>query len=131
MQETQETQFRPLGWEDPLEEETATQYSCLGNLMDTGPGGLPSMGSQRAGHDGAINTFQRAAEATFYPQRPPHWQLTHFYHLLSPSVSYILFGRQGRWTCSSPFITETPFSTMHTSLTLRSGKSSLSSWDSH
>ena len=27
------------------------QYSCLGNHMDKEPGGLQSMGSQRAGHD--------------------------------------------------------------------------------
>ena len=26
------------------------QYSCLGNPMDRGPGGLQSMGSQRVGH---------------------------------------------------------------------------------
>ena len=34
----QETRFRPLGWEDPLEKEMAThpQYSCLGNSMDRG-----------------------------------------------------------------------------------------------
>ena len=86
-----------------------------GNPMDRGPGGLPSMGSHRVGHDGAINTFQRVTEATCCPQRPPHWQLTQFHHLLSPSVAYILFCRQGRWTCSPPFIPETPFSTTHTS----------------
>ena len=27
------------------------QYSCLENLMDGEPGGLPSMGSHRVGHD--------------------------------------------------------------------------------
>ena len=27
------------------------QYSCLGNPMDRGPGGLQSMGSQKVGHD--------------------------------------------------------------------------------
>ena len=27
------------------------QYSCLGNPMDGGPGGLQFMGSQRIGHD--------------------------------------------------------------------------------
>ena len=36
MQETQETQVRSLGWEDPLEEGMATQYSCLENPMDRG-----------------------------------------------------------------------------------------------
>ena len=36
MQETQETQVRSLGWEDPWEEGMATQYSCLENPMDRG-----------------------------------------------------------------------------------------------
>ena len=37
MQETQETQFSSLGWEDPLEEEMVIlQYSCLKNSMDRG-----------------------------------------------------------------------------------------------
>ena len=36
MQETQETQVQFLGQEDPLEDEVATQYSCLGNPMDRG-----------------------------------------------------------------------------------------------
>ena len=31
-----ETWVRSLGWEDPLEKETATQYSCLENPMDGG-----------------------------------------------------------------------------------------------
>ena len=35
MQETQETQIQPLGWEDPLEEEMATHSSNL-NPMDRG-----------------------------------------------------------------------------------------------
>ena len=30
----QETQVGSLSWEDPLQKEMATQYSCLGNLMD-------------------------------------------------------------------------------------------------
>ena len=30
MQETQETRVQSLGWEDPLEEETATHSSILG-----------------------------------------------------------------------------------------------------
>ena len=38
MQELQETQFRSLGQEDPLEEAMATplQYSCLENPKDRG-----------------------------------------------------------------------------------------------
>ena len=30
----QETWLRSLGWEDALEKEIATQYSCLENSMD-------------------------------------------------------------------------------------------------
>ena len=30
---------------------TPLQYSCLENPMDKEPGGLPSMGSHRVGHD--------------------------------------------------------------------------------
>ena len=33
------------------------QYSCLGNSMDRGAGGLQSMGLQRGGHDLATKTF--------------------------------------------------------------------------
>ena len=29
-----ETKFQSLGWEDALEKELATQYSCLENPMD-------------------------------------------------------------------------------------------------
>ena len=55
MQETQETQGGSLGWKDPLEEEMATQSSILAwEIPGTEePGELRSMGSQRAGHDGA------------------------------------------------------------------------------
>ena len=34
-----------------LEKEMATQCSCLENPRDGEPGGLPSMGSHRVGHD--------------------------------------------------------------------------------
>ena len=36
MQVMQETQVQSLGWEDPLEEGMASQYSCLENPMDRG-----------------------------------------------------------------------------------------------
>ena len=48
-----ETQVRSLGWEDPLEKEMVTHSSVLAwkiAQMEK-PGGLPSMGSQRVGHD--------------------------------------------------------------------------------
>ena len=56
MQETeemQETQVQSLGQEDPLEKEMATHSSALAwRIPGTGePGGLPSMGSHRVGHD--------------------------------------------------------------------------------
>ena len=48
-----ETWVRSLGWEEPLEKEMATHSSILawGNPWTEEPGGLPSTGSQRVGHD--------------------------------------------------------------------------------
>ena len=48
-----ETQVRPLGWEDPLEEEMATLSSVLAWKIPwtEEPGSLQSMGPQRVGHD--------------------------------------------------------------------------------
>ena len=49
----QETRIRSLGWEDALEKEMANHSSILvWKIPWTGePGGLQSMGSQRAGHN--------------------------------------------------------------------------------
>ena len=49
----QETRVQPLSQEDRLEKKTATLSSILAwRLPQTEePGGLESMGSQRAGHD--------------------------------------------------------------------------------
>ena len=49
----QETQVQPLGWEDPLEKGVATHSSILSCRLPwtEEPGGLPSMGSQRVGHN--------------------------------------------------------------------------------
>ena len=49
MQETQETQVQPLGWEDPLEKETATHSSIPAWEIPwtEEPGGLQSTGSQK------------------------------------------------------------------------------------
>ena len=49
----QETQVQPLGQEDPLEEGMATYSSILAWRIPwtEEPGGLQSMGLQRAGHD--------------------------------------------------------------------------------
>ena len=48
-----EIRVQSLGWEDPLEKEMATHSSILAwRIPGTGePGGLPSMGSHRVGHD--------------------------------------------------------------------------------
>ena len=49
----QETGVRSLGQEDPLEKGMATHSSILAWRIPwrEEPGGLPSMGSQRVGHD--------------------------------------------------------------------------------
>ena len=49
----QETWFRSLGWEDPLEKEMATHsHIHTWRIPRTEePDGLQSMGSQRVGHD--------------------------------------------------------------------------------
>ena len=53
MQETQETQVRSLGWEDPLEQEIATHFSILAWTIPWMEelGGLQSMWSQRVRHN--------------------------------------------------------------------------------
>ena len=52
-----ETWVWSLGWEDPLEKETATNSSILARKIPwtEKPGGLQSMGSQRVGHDWAAS----------------------------------------------------------------------------
>ena len=49
----QETQVPSLGWEDPLEKETAIHSCILAWKIPwmEEPGGLQSMGLQRVGHD--------------------------------------------------------------------------------
>ena len=49
----QEIQAQSLGWEDPLEKETATHFSTLAwEIPWTGePGGLQSTGLQRVRHN--------------------------------------------------------------------------------
>ena len=48
-----ETWVRSLGWEDPLEKEMTTHSSTLAWKIPwmEEPGRLPSMGSQRVGHN--------------------------------------------------------------------------------
>ena len=49
----QETWVQSLGWEDPLEKEMAAHSRILAWIIPwtAEPGRLPSMGSQRVGHD--------------------------------------------------------------------------------
>ena len=49
----QETRVQSLGWEDPVKKEMAIHSSTLAQKIPwvEEPGRLPSMGSQRVGHD--------------------------------------------------------------------------------
>ena len=53
MQEPQKKWVQSLGKEDLLEEDVATHFSILSRIIPgtEEPGGLPSMGSHRVGHD--------------------------------------------------------------------------------
>ena len=54
----QEIQVQSLGWEDPLEKGMATHCSIHAwRIPQEEPGGLQSMGSQKAGQDWVTNTF--------------------------------------------------------------------------
>ena len=61
----QKTWVRSLGWEDPLEKEMATNSSVLASRIPgtQAPGGLPSMGSHRVGHDWSDLAAAAAAAA--------------------------------------------------------------------
>ena len=64
----QETWVRSLGWEDPLEKETAAHSSILAWRIPRieEPGGLQSMRSQRVRHDCVTNTMQRKTNIILY-----------------------------------------------------------------
>ena len=59
----QETWVQSLGWEDPLEEGTATHFSILAWKIPwtEEPCGLQSMGLQRVGHDLATKRDEHVA----------------------------------------------------------------------
>ena len=59
MQEMKDSWVRPLGWEDPLEEEMATHSSILPGKShgQRKPGGLQSMRLQKVGH--SLSTEQK------------------------------------------------------------------------
>ena len=64
-----ETWVRSLGWKDPLEEGMATHSSILAwrILWTEGPGGLPSMGSQRVRHDWATKHSTALSLSPLFP----------------------------------------------------------------
>ena len=66
-----EKKFQFLSWEDPPREGNGNplQYSCLGNPMNKGAGGLQSMVSQRVRHDWttehtALNVYPSLYQST-------------------------------------------------------------------
>ena len=63
MQQIEETQVRSLGWEDSLEEGTATHSSILAWRLSwtEGPGRLQSIGLQRVRHDWSDLTHMHTA----------------------------------------------------------------------
>ena len=62
-----ETWVQSLGWEDPLEKGTANHASILAwrNPWTEEPGGLPSKGMQRVGHNLVINTHNLSRKWKF------------------------------------------------------------------
>ena len=66
------TQVWSLDWEDPLEKEMATHSSILAWEVPwtEEPGGLQSMGSQRAGHDWEINILHYFFKGPISRYRP-------------------------------------------------------------
>ena len=77
MQETQETQVRSLGWEDPLEEEMATRSSILAWRI---PGTEEPVGLVYEVAKGWIRLSMRA-RATFFSQISKIVIWTHCYSL--------------------------------------------------
>ena len=69
-----ETQVRSLGWEDPLEKETANHSSTLAWKIPWAeePGSLQSMGLQRVGHDWATSLSLSVLSNSMTP-----WTVTH------------------------------------------------------
>ena len=68
MQETQEMQVRPSGWEDPREKGMATHSTILARRIPwtEEPGRLQSMGLQRVRHDPVTFTSLHFGNTEFY-----------------------------------------------------------------
>ena len=85
----QETQVWSLGWEDPLEKEMAAHSRTLAWKISwtEEPGGLQSMGSQRARHDWATNTHSVLHQAI---TSGCHW-VAALYLIVILSLSFLIF----------------------------------------
>ena len=66
---------RSLGWEDPLENGTATHSSILAWRIPwtKEAGGLQSMGLQRVGHNRALSAKHTTANVSFFLQTANHY----------------------------------------------------------
>ena len=67
----QETWFQSLGWEDPLEMEMVTHSSILAWKIPwkEEPGGLQSIGLQRAGHVKQLSTHTKLKSQDLFMDR--------------------------------------------------------------
>ena len=87
MQETQETQVRSLGQEDPLEQEMETHSSILARKIawTEEPSRLQYMGSQRVGQDWA-RTHLKYNEQSKFPKIIPmkNFRISTQFDLLTP-----------------------------------------------
>ena len=83
----QKTRIQSLGWEDSLEKGMATHSSILVWRIPwtEEPGGVQSMGSQRAGHDWATKTF------TFNNNRVCYLRSTYYVPVAKQSTFMYIF----------------------------------------
>ena len=95
MQETQETRFPSLGWEDPQEEEMATHSSILAWRIPwtEEPGRLQPMGKQRVGYDWAHTRFS----FLLLPRRKSSCDHVHKGHMLKMEEQGIRWSLNHWW----------------------------------
>ena len=98
IQEIREMQVQSLGWEDPLEQETATHCSILTWKVPwtEEPGEPQSTGSQRVGHDWAQAHSPQLAQiklSHFYYRILIYWFINYF-HQQGPNMGPQI---QARW----------------------------------
>ena len=101
----QETWVGSLGWEDPLEKEMAAHSSILAWKIPwtTEPGRLPSMGSQRLGHDWAtslslsLSRRNKDAKASAEKELTEDWTVYGVTRVLVVT-SVVLLAGQGCWS---------------------------------